>query len=95
MWCNTTGLYATPYPSRVTDLIDLGVPWMDASQNYLDRHAIEDIGDVAPWNSVFYYPSHLSIDNDDFRSFAKGRERHITVDNRLEHVPGAGFLGRF
>lgn len=87
------GLVRNTYPSRVTDLIDLGVPWMEWDETFAARYVEKTICDVAPWEAVFYYPPNLSLDNDDFRSFARGRDRHVTIDDALEHVPAIAFTG--
>lgn len=87
------GLVHNTYPSRVTDLIDLGVPWIDWDEAHGARYPAQDICDVAPWESVFYFPPHLSTDCDDFRSFAKDRKRFITLGDDLEHVPALAFSG--
>lgn len=87
------GLVRNTYPSRVTDLIDLGVPWINWDKAFGARHAAKDICDVPPWEAVFYYPSHLSLDSDDFRSFAKGRNRFVTIDDELEQIPALAMSG--
>lgn len=87
------GLVRNTYPSRVTDLIDLGVPWMNWTEDFDARYAAQDLCDVPPWKAVFYFPSHLDLDSEDFRSFAKDRERFVTIDDKLEHVPALAMSG--
>lgn len=87
------GLVRNTFPSRVTDLIDLGVPWMNWNEDFGARYASQDICDVPPWDAVFYFPSNLSLEGDDFQSFAGKRKRFITIDDKLEHVPALSFSG--
>ncbi|MCR9138468.1 MAG: hypothetical protein NXI27_20875 [Alphaproteobacteria bacterium] len=87
------GLVSNAYPSRVTDLIDLGIPWINWDESIEQKYAAQDICDVPPWDAVFYFPSHMSVDSDDFRSFAKGRKRLVTIDDKLEHIPALSISG--
>lgn len=87
------GIVHNTYPSRITDLIDLGVPWMDWDEAFGAHHAAQDICNVPPWDSVFYFPPHLPTNTDDFRSFAKGRSRFITIDDDLQRIPALAFSG--
>ena len=81
------------YPSRVTDLIDLGVPWVDADKANLAAFAPHEICDQPAWKCVFYFPAHLSIECDDFRYFARLRTSFITIDDNLQQVPALSFSG--
>ena len=87
------GIITNAYPSRVTDLIDLGVPWLDLE--FMNPHAfvpLEICENPAP-ESVFYFPDNLSLQSDDFRSFASQRSSFITVGDDLQHVPVLSFSG--
>jgi hypothetical protein len=80
-------LVRNTYPSRVTDLIDLGVPWIDADQINLAAFAPMEICDKPAWNCVCYLPAYLSTDSKDFRHFAGDRTHFFTVGEELQHVP--------
>jgi len=87
------GLVRNTYPSRVTDLIDPGVPWIDAGSVNLDAFAPHEISDKPAWDSVFHYPPHLSTETDDFRSFFDRRMHHFTIGETLEHVAALSYAG--
>ena len=87
------GIVRNSFPSRVTDLIDLGVPWINAEDINLDAFAPQDLCPVAAWDALFYFPAHLATETDDFVQFARGRSEFITVDDALQHVPALAFTG--
>jgi len=87
------GLVRNTYPSRVTDLIDPGVPWIDAASVNLDAFAPHEISDKPGWGSVFYFPPHLAIDTDDFRAFVARRSHVFTIGENLEHVAALSYSG--
>lgn len=86
-------LVSNRHPSRVTDLIDLGIPWIDANSIDLNAFAPREICPGPTWESVFYYPANLSTESDDIRSFAGRRSRFITVSDDLQNVPALSFSG--
>jgi hypothetical protein len=81
------------YPSKVTDLIDLGVPWTDAEKMNLAAFAPHDLCLHPIWECVFYFPSGLSAESDDIRAFAGSRGRFITVADDLQKVPALSLSG--
>ena len=81
------------YPSRVTDLIDLGVPWIDADHVDIAAFVPQEISDKPAWESVFYFPPHLSTQTGDFRAFVGRRKSAFTVDENLQHVPAIAYSG--
>lgn len=87
------GLVRNTYPSRVTDLIDLGVPWIDAGRINLAGFAPHDICSDPSHDSVFYFPSHLSTQTEDFKAFAGNRRSFFTVGPDLENVPAIAYSG--
>ena len=87
------GIVRNTHPSRITDLIDLGVPWVDADEINLAAFAPHELCNEPAWDCVFHFPGDLSIESDDFRSFARGRTTFITVGEELEHVPALAFSG--
>ena len=86
-------LVRNTYPSRVTDLIDLGVPWIDADQINLAAFAPMEICDKPAWDCVCYLPAHLSTDSKDFRHFAADQTHFFTVGEELQHVPALSVSG--
>jgi hypothetical protein len=87
------GLVSNAYPSRVTDLIDLGVPWLEADQINLAGVVPKELCDRPAWDCVFYFPPHLATTSGDIVSFAGRRNKFITVKDNLEHVPALSFSG--
>ena len=87
------GLVLNTYPSRVTDLIDLGLPWADADKINLAAFAPMEICDKPAWDCVCYFPAHLSTDSSDFRAFAGRRKNFFTIGEELQHVPALSVSG--
>lgn len=81
------------YPSRITDIYDLGVPWINSEQVNLAAYAPQEICDKPAWDCVFYFPSFLSSASDDIGSFAGRRSTFVTIGDDLEHVPALSFSG--
>ena len=74
-------------PSLVTDLVELPVPWCDASEVDLARHEAVEWIDAPLHASVFYYPPERDVRGFDARSFARGREHFFTVDEATRSAP--------
>jgi len=87
------GFVSNAHPSRITDLIDLGVPWIDAEQINLASLAPYELCDRPAWDWVFYYPAKLSTETDDYRSFARGRTEFVTAGEDISNVPALSFSG--
>jgi hypothetical protein len=87
------GLVLNTYPSRVTDLIDLGLPWVDADKINLAAFAPMEICDKPAWSCVCYFPAHLSTVSSDFRAFAGCRKNFFTIGEELQHVPALSVSG--
>ncbi|WP_421853072.1 hypothetical protein [Oricola sp.] len=87
------GLVRNTYPSKVTDLIEPGVPWIDAERVNLSAFAPHEISDKMAQDSVFYFPPHLSTETDDFRSFLAGRKHVFTIGEAHEHAAALSFSG--
>ncbi|HTV30633.1 MAG TPA: hypothetical protein VMF32_23010 [Xanthobacteraceae bacterium] len=81
------------YPSKVTDLIDLGVPWIDAESITLQAFAPHDLCPHPTWDCVFYFPATLSTESEDIRSFAGNRKLFITAGEDLADVPALSVSG--
>ena len=84
------GRVSNDTPSRVTDLIDLPVPWGEPdtvetgngsgppSRELTDRHLSE---------VVFYAPETLDITSADARAFARGRSHWLSAGGELAEIP--------
>jgi len=81
------------YPSRVTDLIELGVPWTDAENVELVAFAAHELCDQPSWDCVCYFPPWLSTESADILAFARARETFMTVQEELQDVPALAFSG--
>ncbi len=81
------------YPSRITDLIDLGVPWVDAGSINPDAVAPYELCPHPIWECVFYFPASLSTESEDMRSFAGNRNIFVTAGEDLADVPALSVSG--
>ena len=81
------------YPSRVTDLLDVGVPWMDSDHIDLARFSLHDVGAKPAWECAFYFPASLDTGSSDFSAFAAGRPHWLTVGDDLSQIPALLFSG--
>ena len=61
-------------PSRVTDLIEIPVPWSEPDEVELGGLRSRELTDYSLWQSAFYVPGTLDIDSEDAKSFLRGRE---------------------
>jgi hypothetical protein len=86
-------LVSNAYPSRVTDLIDLGVAWIDAQNVNLAAFVPAEICAQPAWDSVCYFPANLCIDSSDFRAFAGKRKTYFTIGEDIEHAQALSFTG--
>jgi len=80
-------------PSRVTDLIDLGVPWIDANDRLIAGSVPQEVCEHDVWDCVFYYPPTLSMESEDAEAFAGKRNTFLTIPDELEHLPALSFSG--
>jgi len=87
------GVIGNAYPSKVSDLIDLGVPWTNAENINLHAFAAHELCAHPAWECVFYFPDWLVIDTEDIQSFAGRRKLFITAAQDLANVPALSFSG--
>ncbi|MEM6462753.1 MAG: hypothetical protein AAF724_12630 [Pseudomonadota bacterium] len=86
-------LVTNTYMSRVTDLLDLGVPFTNLEEVNTSSYVPHEIGSKSAWESVFCDPENMSVDTDDFGAFAKGRTDFISIGDELQHVPVLSYSG--
>lgn len=73
--------------SRVTDLIDIPVPWAEPDAVDLEGLPGLELTEHSLPDLVFRFPKTLDVSSDDARSFARGRRHWLTVDGEHERVP--------
>ncbi|MEM7584912.1 MAG: O-fucosyltransferase family protein [Acidobacteriota bacterium] len=81
------GRVETDRPSRVTDLIDLPVPWGEPGDVDLAGLEARELTDENLGQLVLYFPSTLDITSDDARNFARGRTTWVHPAGALADVP--------
>lgn len=79
------GRVKNTYPCRVTDLLEMPVPWLDVDSRapFGPAHVLTDRSLLS---SVFYFPAQLDLETDDFRAFSQNRPHTITCGEDLERV---------
>ncbi len=77
------GRVSNRHPSRVTDLLQIPVPWLDAAQIELRGLGGVELTEHCLMGSVFYFPPHLDTTSPDFRSFARDRSVYLTYTPEL------------
>ena len=81
------GRVSNERPSRVTDLIDIPVPWAEADTVDLEGAESLELADLSLNQLVFYFPKTLDLSSEDARCFARGRQRWITVTEEYDRIP--------
>ncbi len=74
-------------PSKVTDLIDIPVPWADITTEEAAALTGVELTDRSLMDSVFFVPGTVDITSDDARDFARGRNNWICETDELVNVP--------
>lgn len=74
-------------PSRVTDLLDIPVPWSEPGESALEGLSSEELTSHSLMDSVFYVPGTVDIQSEDAMDFARGRTNWICEDEHLSDVP--------
>ena len=98
---NTPAANLVPYgapvsdaePSRITDLLDLPVMWIDGKNFDLGAYDSLELRDGAAWDSVFYYPPSLRTDTADFKAFCGVRRDILTYGPEIEQAPVLKYSG--
>ncbi len=87
------GRVSNRHPSRITDLFDMPVPWTDASKCDIGHLDSVEFSPTALMDAVFYAPSTLDTNTDDFRAFARGRTCLLTNSRTLDASPVVSLSG--
>ncbi len=81
------GRVSNERPSRITDLIDLPVPWADSASVDLEGLEALELTDHSLGDVAFYFPCTLDLSSAQARGFARGREHWLTVGEDLDRFP--------
>ena len=81
------GRVDTLRPSRVTDLLDLPVAWVEPDAVDLQGLDSLDLTTLSLADLVIYFPSTLNVSSADAQSFARDRRHWVTVSGAHEQVP--------
>ncbi len=81
------GRVSNDRPSRVTDLIDIPVPWGESQSVDLERFDSLEMTDLPLSDLTFYFPETLDLSSDDARSFARGRAQWLTATEEFDRIP--------
>ena len=74
-------------PSRVTDLIDIPVPWAEPDAVDLEGLQSLELADLSLEQCAFYFPKTLDLSSRDAMDFARGRDHWLTVTDEYDRVP--------
>ena len=73
-------------PSRVSDLIDIPVPWVGSEEAELQGLSSAELTSHNLMDSVFYVPGTVDVLSEDAAAFARGRNNWICEDERLREI---------
>jgi len=74
-------------PSRVTDLIELPVPWIEPDNPQGEISSGRELTDQNLMDAVFYVPGTVDIESADAASFARGRKTWLCEGEDLARLP--------
>lgn len=74
-------------PSRVTDLIDIPVPWAEPDEQELIQLASSELTQHNLMDSMFYMPGTVDINSPDALDFSRGRTHWLCETEQLAQVP--------
>ena len=69
--------------SRITDLLALPIPWLDAEAFAVTSRQARDLTDRPLWDSVFCHPPDIDTATADFQAFAHTRKNVLTYTPEL------------
>lgn len=73
--------------SRVTDLIDLPVPWTEPDDDEFKGLEQRELTQLHLMDSVFHVPGTVDIESEDARQFARGRTQWLSETDALRDLP--------
>ncbi len=73
--------------SKVTDLIDIPVPWDEPDEGKLDGIESRELTNKSLMDSIFYIPGTVDIESEDASFFARGRKNWLCETDELFDVP--------
>jgi hypothetical protein len=79
------GQVSQAHPSRVTDLLEVPVPWLDYTDRRESPKGVE-MTEHSLLDSVFYFPSALDTETVDFDHFRQRRSHRFTYTEDQEHI---------
>lgn len=74
-------------PSRITDLLDLPVPWVQPDDVDLTGLDSLELTTLSLAELAFYFPKTLDVSTADARAFARDRAQWLTVTGAHEQIP--------
>ena len=74
-------------PSRVTDLLDIPVPWVEPDAVDLKGLESLELTELSLGDFAFYFPKTLDLSSSDARSFARGRSHWVAITGEHDRVP--------
>jgi GDP-fucose protein O-fucosyltransferase len=81
------GRVSNEQPSRVTDLLDIPVPWIEPSSVDLSGFESLELTNLPLMDFAFYFPRTLDLSSSDARSFARDRNHWMTVTGERAQIP--------
>ncbi len=81
------GRVSNEQPSRVTDLLDIPVPWIEPSSVDLSGFESLELTNLSLMDFAFYFPHTLDLSSSDARSFARDRNHWLTVTGERAQIP--------
>jgi len=73
--------------SRVTDLMDLPVAWIEPDEEELKGLKSRELTKLNLMDSVFYLPGTVDIESEDASQFARGRSNWLCETDALQDIP--------
>lgn len=73
--------------SRITDLLDIPVPWVEPDAVALTGLASLELTSFSLGDLAFYFPKTLDLSTSDARAFARDRDHWLTVTGEYDRVP--------
>ena len=74
-------------PSRITDLLDMPVPWVEPDAVDLKGLESLELTSLSLTDLAVYFPRTLDLSTSDARSFARDRNHWLTVIGEHDRVP--------